>query len=82
MLPAGIICNDRYTVSNYDGEVSRGEADLDGRSFHINLYGYTSYTVKIPCKALFSGDFVLEKFTATEDENYIHTAEETNITII
>ena len=82
VLPAGIICNDRYTVSNYDGEVSRGEADLDGRSFHINLYGYTSYTVKIPCKALFSGDFVLEKFTATEDENYIHTAEETNITSI
>ena len=57
------------------------DMDADYRSFHIGLFGETEYKITVPCFASFAGDFVLEKSVATEGNDIIHIAEETNLKI-
>lgn len=85
VLPAGVSSSGQYSVE-CDGEersyyCSSGGMDADYRSFHIGLFGETEYKITVPCFASFAGDFVLEKFVATEENSIIHTAEDTSIKI-
>ncbi len=81
VLPAGIISPGNYSVEEEEARKYSGQDDLpDGRTFHLNLYGSDVYTITVPCKAVFSGDFVLESFAVTEGR-VLHIAEERNITV-